>query len=253
MEPLVACLDDPYNDPAAAALSWYRWTFADTGFDPEIRIGVGSAAGRTRRSSWPWSFPNERRDARRRVSGKRADMAYWGEWSEDGSVKPVREPSTATLTLAWQVTGEVGYALRALRNAGNAAADGEARPARGAGTRRHGRRGLLGGRRTRPQLGAGSGHGVLRPAAAGHAGDPGRGQVPAGGPASRTAGTIPPPTLLSLVRPLLGEAAAAEVVFHNGGEAPLVFSWRTPGDGAESPWREERLAPGGTRKRTRGR
>ena len=57
-------------------------------------------------------------------------------------------------------------------------------------------------------------------------------------------------TLLSLVRPLPGEAAAAEVVFHNGGEAPLTFSWRTRGDEAESPWREERLAPGGTRKHT---
>ena len=45
----------------------------------------------------------------------------------------------------------------------------------------------------------------------------------------------PPPGLLSLVRPLPGEAVAAEVVFHNGGEAPLSFSWRIRGDGRGEP------------------
>ena len=49
--------------------------------------------------------------------GKRADMARWGEWLEDGIIKPIREPSPATLTLAFQVTGDLVYAERALKGA----------------------------------------------------------------------------------------------------------------------------------------
>ena len=40
VEPLVTSLSDPFNDPAAAALSYYRWTFEDTGFDEQIRAGL---------------------------------------------------------------------------------------------------------------------------------------------------------------------------------------------------------------------
>ena len=108
-------LSDPYNDPAAAALSYYRWTFEDTEYDAQICAGLAE-------------FPDEPpellalifpQQVRRREPGvgKRADMAYWGEWSDDGSVKPIQEPSTATMTLAYQVTGEVIYAMRALRSA----------------------------------------------------------------------------------------------------------------------------------------
>ena len=247
VEPLVACLDDPYNDPAAAALSWYRWTFADTGFDPEIRMGLEALPERPP-ERLALVFPEQRR-MRAPGVGKRADMAYWGEWSEDGSVKPVREPSTATLTLAWQVTGEVEYALRALRNAG---------------TRLQMARRVLRGGREHADMG-----GAVCSVAAGHGRNWGQGAVTSCyGPlllgTREIRGEVrplleirredgrgfPPPTLLSLVRPLPGEPAAAEVVFHNGGGEPLAFGWRIGADGAESPWREERLAPGGTRKHT---
>ncbi|MCY3739348.1 MAG: hypothetical protein OXG13_23350, partial [Gemmatimonadaceae bacterium] len=243
----VASLDDPYNDPAAAALSWYRWTFADTGLDPEIRSGL-DALPEEPPEQLALVFPEQRR-MRAPGVGKRADMAYWGEWSEDGSVKPVREPSTATLTLAWQVTGEVEYALRALRNAG---------------TRLQMARRVLRGGREHADMG-----GAVCSVAAGHGRNWGQGAVTSCyGPlllgTREIRGEVrplleirredgrgfPPPTLLSLVRPLPGEPAAAEVVFHNGGGEPLAFGWRIGADGAESPWREERLAPGGTRKHT---
>ena len=245
VEPLAACLDDPCNDPAAAALSYYRWTFADTGFDPEIRSGV-EALPESPPERLALVFPEEQR-MRGPGVGRRADMAYWGEWSEDGSVKPIREPSTATLTLAWQVTGRVEYALRALRNAA---------------TRLQMARRVLRGGREHADMG-----GAVCSIAAGHGRNWGQGAVTACyGPlllgTREIRGEVrpmleirredgrchPPPTLLSLVRPVPGGAEAAEVVFHNGGRTPLAFSWRIRG-GAESPWRQERLAPGGSRKR----
>jgi hypothetical protein len=48
----------------------------------------------------------------------RNDMLYWGLWNpEDGSVAPTREPSTAALTLAYQMTGDTAFARRAFRAA----------------------------------------------------------------------------------------------------------------------------------------
>ncbi|SVB86796.1 uncharacterized protein METZ01_LOCUS239650, partial [marine metagenome] len=47
--------------------------------------------------------------------GKRRDMLYWGEFGEDGSARPLREPSTAASTLAFQISGDVRHARRALR------------------------------------------------------------------------------------------------------------------------------------------
>ena len=116
--PLVTSLSDPFSDPAAAALSYYRWTFEDTGFDAAIRSGLADLPDAPP-ELLALVFPQQNRRREPGV-GKRADMAYWGEWSDDGSVKPIREPSTATatLTLAYQVTGDIRYAMRALESAG---------------------------------------------------------------------------------------------------------------------------------------
>ena len=115
VEPLVGSLRDPYNDPAAAALSYYRWTFEDTGFDDEIRAGLAELPDEPSRVVGV-GFPTRDTSSRTRCR-QTGDMAYWGEWSDDGSVKPIQEPSTATMTLAYQVTGEIAYAMRALRSA----------------------------------------------------------------------------------------------------------------------------------------
>ncbi|MBI1929699.1 hypothetical protein HYR99_36305, partial [Candidatus Poribacteria bacterium] len=107
--------EDPYNDPGAAAISYYRWTFQDTAFDSQIR---------ERLKAIPPSPPEQlalifpQKTARREPGvGRRSDMAYWGAWSDDGSVKPIREPSTAALTLAYQVTGDAEFAMGAFRSA----------------------------------------------------------------------------------------------------------------------------------------
>ncbi len=243
VEPLVTSLSDPFNDPAAAALSYYRWTFEDTGFDEQIRAGFAEFPDEPP-ELLALIFPQE---VRRREPGvgKRADMAYWGEWSDNGSVKPIQEPSTATLTLAYQVTGEIGYAMRALRNAA---------------TRLNIARRVLRGGREHADMG-----GAVCSVAAGHGRNWGQGAVTACyGPlllgTCEVHGEVAqllevrhgdrhnhPSTLLSLVRPLLGTEKSAEVVFYNGGDTPLTFSWRLQTD-QEAAWDTTTLGAGETKQ-----
>ncbi len=222
VEPLVTSLCDPYNDPAAAALSYYRWTFHDIGFDDEIRAGLVELPDKPP-ELLALIFPQEIRRREPGV-GKRADMAYWGEWSDDGSVKPIREPSTATLTLAYQVTGEITYAMRALRSAA---------------TRLHIARRVLRGGREHADMG-----GAVCSIAAGHGRNWGQGAVTACyGPLllgtrevqSKVTQLLElrhgdkqnhPSSLLSLVRPLLSSEKHTEVTFYNGGDSPLTLLWR---------------------------
>ena len=241
VEPLVTSLGDPFNDPAAAALSYYRWTFEDTEFDAAIRVELADLPDESPKLL-ALIFPQE---ARRREPGvgKRSDMAYWGEWSDDGSVKPIQEPSTATLTLAYQVTGETVYAMRALRSAA---------------TRLGIARRVLRGGREHADMG-----GAVCSVAAGHGRNWGQGAVTACyGPLLLGTREVQsevtqllavqqsngknhlPPTLLSLVRPILGSReGSAEVVFYNGGDASLTFSWRLQADG-EAVWQTTTLGAG---------
>ncbi len=229
VEPLVTSLGDPFNDPAAAALSYYRWTFEDTGFDAAIRAGLEDLPDEPP-ELLALVFPQETRRREPGV-GKRSDMAYWGEWSDDGSVKPIREPSTATLTLAYQVTGEATYAMRALRSAA---------------TRLGVARRVLRGGREHADMG-----GAVCSVAAGHGRNWGQGAVTACyGPLLLGTREVQsevtqlleirqgnrenhPRTLLSLVRPLVNEEKRAEVTFYNGGDSPFTFSWRLQTDEAD--------------------
>ena len=243
VEPLVTSLNDPYNDPAAAALSYYRWTFEDPDFDAATCAVLADLPDEPP-ERLALIFPQETRRREPGV-GKRADMAYWGEWSDDGSVKPIQEPSTATLTLAYQVTGDITYAMRALRNAG---------------TRLGMARRVLRGGREHADMG-----GAVCSVAAGHGRNWGQGAVTACyGPLllgtcevqsevtqllelkQSNGNNHPPPTLLSLVRPILGsQKGNTEAVFYNGGDAALTFSWRLQADG-EAAWRTTTLGAGET-------
>ena len=169
-----------------------------------------------RPNCWRWVFPQETRRREPGV-GKRADMAYWGEWLDDGSVKPIQEPSTATLTLAYQVTGDIVYAMRALQ---------------GAATRLNIARRVLRGGREHADMG-----GAVCSVAAGHGRNWGQGAVTACyGPLllgtrevqgevtqlleirRNNGNSYPPLNLLSLVRPILGnQDGNVEAVFYNGG------------------------------------
>ncbi|MGA1198788.1 MAG: hypothetical protein ACO36I_20040, partial [Candidatus Latescibacterota bacterium] len=114
-EPLVSELLDPYADPGAAAISYYRHTFKDTSLDDAIRAKVESMPA-PQDVEWAMVFPQVRKREWPGV-GKRNDMTYWGMWGADGSVTPTKEPCTAALTLAYQLTGKPIYAERALQQA----------------------------------------------------------------------------------------------------------------------------------------
>ena len=239
VEPLVTSLSDPYNDPAAAALSYYRWTFADTEYDAQIRAELEMLPDESP-ELLALIFPQETRRREPGV-GKRSDMAYWGEWSDDGSVKPIREPSTATMTLAYQVTGEVTYAMRALRSAA---------------TRLSIARRVLRGGREHADMG-----GAVCSVAAGHGRNWGQGAVTGCyGPLILGTREIQsevtqllevqhgnkqnhPPTLLSLVRPMLGKEKSAAVTFYNGANSSLTVSWRLQTDEANA-WHTTTLGAG---------
>ena len=114
-EPMVDQLKDPYADPGAAAILYYRWTFGDLSLDTRIENQIRSFP-EEEQGQLAMLFPEHRRREWPGV-GKRADMTFWGLWQHDGSVRPTVEPSTSALTLAYHVTGEVDYARRALKQA----------------------------------------------------------------------------------------------------------------------------------------
>ncbi|RKU30434.1 hypothetical protein C6497_04415 [Candidatus Poribacteria bacterium] len=222
VEPLVTSLIDPFNDPAAAAISYYRWTFRDTSFDTVIEAGLQDLPTDPP-ELLALVFPQEIR--RRELGvGKRSDMAYWGEWTDDGSVSPIREPSTATLTLAYQLTGDVAYAQRAIQNAS---------------LRLNIARRVLRGGREHADMG-----GAVCSVAAGHGRNWGHGAVTACyGPLllgtreifgmvepliiiKHEDGTLHHPSeLLSLVRPVVS-SDNIEIIFYNSGNSTLNFSWQ---------------------------
>ena len=239
VEPLVESLLDPYNDPGAAAISYYRWTFGDTAFDQRIRDQLSDLPPLP--THLALLFPQEIRRRERGV-GRRSDMAYWGEWSDDGSVQPIREPSTATLTLAYQITGNPAFAMRAFRSAS---------------TRLMMARRVLRGGREHADMG-----GAVCSVAAGHGRNWGHGAVTSCygplllGTCERQSAVVQtlevrtqdgknylPENLLSLTRPPVD--GQGDVVFYNGGDSTLSFSWRPKTNmETESDWKDLHIKPG---------
>ena len=239
VEPLVESVLDPYHDPAAAAISYYRWTFGDTAFDQWIREQLSEMPPPPRHLAL--IFPQE---VRRREPGvgRRADMAYWGEWSNDGSVQPIREPSTAAMTLAYQITGNPEFAIRAFRSAS---------------THLTMARRVLRGGREHADMG-----GAVCSVAAGHGRNWGHGAVTSCygplllGTREIQSAVIPtlemrtqdgknclPRNLLSLIRPPVD--GQGDVIFYNGGDSTLSFSWQPKTDmEAESDWKDLCIEPG---------
>ena len=237
VEPLIPTLVDPYNDPGAAVISYYRITFQDSSFDPLIETQIGK---------FPDSPPDqlalifpERRKIRGLGVGKRADMALWGEWSEDGSVIPIQEPSTATLSLAYELTDDPVYAMRAFKSAV---------------TRLSIARRVLRGGREHADMGS-----AICSVAAGHGRNWGTGAVTGcygklllglsldQGQLNSvieirqsSGGKLIPPQLLSLVQ--LKFCRQYRIVFYNGSNIDLSFAWRLVNP--SSNWEEVNLSVG---------
>lgn len=228
VEPLVDQLLDPFADPAAAALSYYRWTFNDASLD-ESMLGVLSAMPDDEDGEWVLMSPQHR--VRREPGvGKRRDMLYWGHWRGDGCVELSRQPCTAALTLAYQLSGEVDYARRALAQAAVKLAMA---------------RRMLRGGREHADMGS-----AICSVAAGHGRNWGCGAVTgcygplllgtralAGAiiPLIETEGELPD-NLLALVRPPV--ASQGEVLLYARDKVSL--RWRMDG----GAWQDETLVPG---------
>lgn len=237
VEPLVDMLHDPYCDPGAAAVSFYRRAFDDDALDGRIRKVIGR-------------FPDEEHgelalmvpEISRMVLpgvGKRADMLHWGVQAGGMErIVPTREPCTAALTLAFQITGDLSYASRALKQA--------ARKLRVA------RRVLRGGREHADMGGA------VCSVAAGHGRNWGIGAVTGCygplllGAAERLGALMPavefrrsdgepglPEQVVSLVVP--AGSSTGDVRIYNGGGEDIEMSFRKPG----AAWRDVSIPPRG--------
>ena len=101
-------------DPAGAAVDYYVHTFGDRSLDGPIRKMVADMPPEEN-GELVMTFPEDRRMVRGGV-GKRADMIWWGILvdAKAGRAKGVQEPSTASLALAYHVTGDTDFARRAL-------------------------------------------------------------------------------------------------------------------------------------------
>jgi hypothetical protein len=237
VEPLVAMLHDPYCDPGAAAVSYYRGVFGDDTLDGRIREMVVRIP-EEEAGELVLMVPEIPRMVFPGV-GKRADMVHWGVLADGmDRLAPTREPCTATLTLAYQITGDVSFASRALRQASRKL--------------RLARRVLRGGREHADMGGA------VCSVAAGHGRNWGSGAVTgcygplllgarerlgAVKPAVefRRSGGEPglPERVVSLAVPPGPAAGSARI--YNGGDLEEAVSWRQPG----TAWHEVSLPPGG--------
>ena len=140
-EPMVNELLDPYSDPGAAAISHFRRQFSDSSLDEAIQAQIARFPD-MQEGELAMVFPQARRRDWPGV-GKRNDMTYWGIWNGDGSVTPTTEPTTAALTLAYQVTGDEHYAEHALKQAADKLTMARRVLRGGQRTRRYGWRGLF--------------------------------------------------------------------------------------------------------------
>ena len=167
-------------------------------------------------------------------------MIHWGRLRDDGSIVPANDPCTATLTLAYQLTGDVSYATRAFQQAR---------------TKLMMARRVLRGGREHADMGGG-----VCSVAAGHGRNWGIGAVtgcygqlslgmrevtgrvtPSIDVAESDGTARIPKSVLSLVRP--STCGGGQAQFHNAGDEATEFAWR-PSDAEE--WRPARLQPGET-------
>jgi len=112
LEPLIGVLADPYAQPAGALLGKYRlWTGA-TDWDDRIAASAGpsnfpdlATVGMEANAKWE---PHDLMGI-----GKRTDMLRWTHTDSNGQTVTL-DPPPASLCLAWQISGEDAYLLRAL-------------------------------------------------------------------------------------------------------------------------------------------
>ena len=108
---LINIISEPYSDPAAASISFYRNTFSDYSFDNKILEFLDKIP--SYRESELLMGVVEEKKIRLSGVGNRKDMIYW-YFLENNVPELMVEPPTSFFTLAYQITKEIKYAERAL-------------------------------------------------------------------------------------------------------------------------------------------
>ena len=109
---LLNCASNPYADPVAAAISYYRNTFEDYSFDEKI-IEISKNIPSYDSAELALVIP-EKNKIRLAGIGNRKDMVYWQLLNLDGKFEFLTEPPTSFFTLIYQITGDINHAYRAL-------------------------------------------------------------------------------------------------------------------------------------------
>ena len=175
VEPLIGELLDPYADPAAAALSYYRRTFADSSLDDAMCAVLARQPWPSRVGSTVGDGLCPRAEASRAGSGQtqRHDLLgpLGGRWLGAALARAEHGGVGAGVS----IDGRVDHGPAGAGGGGGQIRHGPAGVARWARARRYGRGDLLGGRGARAQLGLRGGDGLLWAIVDGHMRSTGRG------------------------------------------------------------------------------
>jgi len=110
---LLPSISGPYSEPAAATLYRYRLLTGDTSFDADA-MGLIESMPRCEGNRAHMLIQEAKPMPHPAGIGRRKDDSRWGYRLDDGSIVEECEPSPASLTLAYSITGEERYALHAL-------------------------------------------------------------------------------------------------------------------------------------------
>ena len=114
IENTIAIIHKPYADTIANNLNYYRYTFSDFSYDSQIMNLLKEIPNETEKELM-LAFP-ETEKIRLKEVGSRKDMIYW-HYIEDLKTFNYDEPPSSFFTLAYNVTGDLDYAIRGLHHA----------------------------------------------------------------------------------------------------------------------------------------
>ena len=111
---LMPYLTNPYSDTIGVVLNYYRFTFNDYSYDQTI-LDYLQKIPPEHNNEIMLGFP-ENENVRLKGIGNRKDMIYW-YYLEKLEAKHTDEPPTSFFTLAYNITGKIEFAERALKTA----------------------------------------------------------------------------------------------------------------------------------------
>ena len=114
VENTIAIITEPYADTIANNLNYFRYTFSDFSYDSLVEKLLNQIPEHSDKELM-LSFPEFER-IRFKEIGNRKDMIYW-HYIDELKISYYDEPPSSFFTLAYNVTGNLDYALRGLQHA----------------------------------------------------------------------------------------------------------------------------------------